>query len=541
VAQPRGGTARRAIVERRRLRGATRGDAAGTPISPFLDPVRPAPRALPSKSRHRAGRRIDWPADRQPVEGVAAMSIHLKTMGQQSGRRSWAEPWKIKMVEPLRMIDRAARSRALEEAGYNTFLLRSDDVYIDLLTDSGTSAMSDRQWAGMMTGDEAYAGSRNYYHLEAAIQRHYGYRYVVPTHQGRGAEHLISQAAIRRGQFVPGNMYFTTTRLHQELAGGIFVDVIVDEAHDPQSLHPFKGNVDLAKLERLIAREGAANIAYVSLAGTVNMAGGQPVSMQNVKALRALTAKHGIRLYLDATRMVENAFFIQQNEDGWRDQPIAAILREFCDHTDGAWMSAKKDSLVNIGGWLAINDRDLFEELRNLVVVYEGLHTYGGLAGRDMEAMAIGIAESVADDHVRSRVQQVRYLGELLGEWEIPIVRPIGGHAIFLDARRFYPHLSQDQFPAQTLAAELYLDSGIRSMERGIVSAGRNPVTGDHNRPRLELTRLTIPRRVYTQAHMDVVAESVLAAYQNRDKTRGLKLVYEPKYLRFFQARFERL
>jgi tyrosine phenol-lyase len=469
------------------------------------------------------------------------MSSHLQTMGQQSGRRSWAEPWKIKMVEPLRMIDRAARERALEEAGYNTFLLRSDDVYIDLLTDSGTSAMSDRQWAGMMTGDEAYAGSRNYYHLEEAIRRHYGYRHVVPTHQGRGAEHLISQVAIKRGQYVPGNMYFTTTRLHQELAGGVFVDVICDEAHDPQSTAPFKGNVDLAKLEALIAREGAANVAYVSLAGTVNMAGGQPVSMANVKALRALTAKHGIKLYLDATRMVENAFFIQQQEDGWRDRSIAAILREFCDLTDGAWMSAKKDSLVNIGGWLAINEQSLFEELRNLVVVYEGLHTYGGLAGRDMEAMAIGIAESVQDEHVRSRVEQVRYLGELLSEWEIPIVRPIGGHAIFLDARRFYPHLPQDRFPAQTLAAELYLDSGIRSMERGIVSAGRDPATGEHHRPRLELTRLTIPRRVYTQAHMDVVAESVLAAWQNRETARGLKLVYEPKYLRFFQARFEPL
>jgi tyrosine phenol-lyase len=239
--------------------------------------------------------------------------------------------------------------------------------------------------------------------------------------------------------------------------------------------------------------------------------------------------------------MVENAFFIQQQEDGYRDRSIAAILREFCDLTDGAWMSAKKDSLVNIGGWLAINDRGLFEELRNLVVVYEGLHTYGGLAGRDMEAMAIGIAESVRDDHVRARVEQVRYLGELLSEWDIPIVRPIGGHAIFLDARRFYPQLPQDRFPAQTLAAELYLDSGIRSMERGIVSAGRDPATGDHHRPKLELTRLTIPRRVYTQAHMDVVAESVLAAYQAREQARGLAMVYEPRYLRFFQARFERL
>ena len=462
-------------------------------------------------------------------------------MGQQFGRRSWAEPWKIKMVEPLRMTTPEDRARALEAAGYNTFLLKSDDVYIDLLTDSGTSAMSDRQWAGMLLGDEAYAGSRNYYHLENAVRSYYGYRHVLPTHQGRGAEHLISQVAIAPGQLVPGNMYFTTTRAHQELAGGTFVDVVIDEAHDPQSLHPFKGDVDLAKLEALIAREGADRIAYVSLAGTVNMAGGQPVSMANVRALRALCDRHGIRLFLDATRMVENAFFIQEREAGYADHSIAAILREFCDLTDGAWMSAKKDSLVNIGGWLAVNDQTLAEELGNLIVLYEGLHTYGGLAGRDMEALAIGIGESVEDAHVRSRIGQVRYLGEMLQAWGIPIVVPIGGHAIFLDARRFYPHLSQDQFPAQTLAAELYLDSGIRSMERGIASAGRDPVTGDHHYPKLELTRLTIPRRVYTQAHMDVVAESVKAVYDVREGARGLKMTYEPRYLRFFQARFERL
>jgi len=466
--------------------------------------------------------------------------IH-QTMGQQSGRRSWAEPWKIKMVEPLRMTRREDRERALAEAGCNTFLLRSDDVYIDLLTDSGTSAMSDRQWAGMMLGDEAYAGSRNFYRLEQAIQSYYGYQYVVPTHQGRGAEHLISQAAIRKGQYVPGNMYFTTTRLHQELAGGVFVDVIVDEAHDPASLHPFKGDVDLEKLERLIREQGAANIAYVSLATTVNMAGGQPVSMANVKALRALCDKHGMKLFLDATRLVENAFFIQEREPGYADKSIAIIVREFCSHTDGAWSSAKKDSLVNIGGWLAVRDWTLFEELRNLVVVYEGLHTYGGLAGRDMEAMAIGIEESMQDDHVRSRIGQVRYLAELLNDWQIPMVRPVGGHAIFLDARAFYPQLSQDQFPAQTLAAELYLDSGIRSMERGVVSAGRDAKTGTHHYPKLELTRLTIPRRVYTQAHMDVVAESVKAVYEGRAAARGLRMVYEPKYLRFFQARFEPL
>lgn len=463
-----------------------------------------------------------------------------QTMGQQFGRRSWAEPWKIKMVEPLRMITKEERQKALIEAGYNTFLLRSEDVYIDLLTDSGTSAMSDRQWAGMMLGDEAYAGSRNFYHLEEAVQFYYGYKFLVPTHQGRGAEHLLSQAVIKPGQFIAGNMYFTTTRLHQELAGGTFVDVIIDEAHDPRNLHPFKGNIDLQKLETLIRQKGPEKIAYVSLAGTVNMAGGQPVSMQNVKDLRALTDRYGVKVYLDATRMVENAFFIQEREPGYAEKTIAEILKEFCAYTDGAWISAKKDSLVNIGGWLAVNDWTLFEELRNLVVVYEGLHTYGGLAGRDMEAMAIGIVESVQDEHVRSRIGQVRYLGELLVDWNVPIVQPVGGHAIFLDARAFYEHLSQDLFPSQTLAAELYLDSGIRSMERGVVSAGRNPQTGQHNYPRLELTRLTIPRRVYTQAHMDVIAESVKAVYDARLSTHGLKMVYEPKYLRFFQARFER-
>ncbi|HUT67323.1 MAG TPA: tyrosine phenol-lyase, partial [Dehalococcoidales bacterium] len=459
----------------------------------------------------------------------------LRTMGEQFGRRSWAEPWKIKMVEPIRMTSRQEREKALEEAAYNTFLLRSEHVYIDLLTDSGTGAMSDRQWAGIMLGDEAYAGSRNFFHLEEAVRKYYGYRYMVPTHQGRGAEHLISQALIKPGQYVPGNMYFTTTRLHQELAGGTFVDVIIDEAHDPANLHPFKGNVDLDKLEALIKRVGAEKIPYVSLAGTVNMAGGQPVSMANLRELRELCDRFGIPIYLDATRMVENAFFIQEREEGYEDKSIATILKEFCSFTDGAWMSAKKDNLVNIGGWLAVNDDGLFDALRNLVVIYEGLHTYGGMAGRDMEALAIGITEAVDDDHVRSRVEQVRYLGSLLTDWDIPIVKPVGGHAVFLDAKSFYPHIPQDQFPAQTVAAEIYLDSGIRGMERGIVSAGRDPETGDHRYPALELTRLAIPRRVYTQAHMDVVAEAVKAVYDTREQTKGLKMVYEPKYLRFFQ------
>lgn len=465
----------------------------------------------------------------------------FQTMGQQFGRRSWAEPWKIKMVEPIELTSHEERVAAMEEAGYNTFLLRSKDVYIDLLTDSGTNAMSDRQWAGLMLGDEAYAGSRNFYHLEDAMRKYYGYKHLVPTHQGRGAEHLLSQVSIEPGQFVPGNMYFTTTRLHQELAGGTFVDVIIDEAHDPYAPHPFKGNVNLEKLEDLIESEGADSIAYISLAGTVNMAGGQPVSMANAKALKSLCERNGIPVFLDATRLVENAYFIQEREEGYADKSIAKIVKEFCSYTDGAWMSAKKDHLVNIGGWLAVNDAELFDNLRNLVVVFEGLHTYGGMAGRDMEALAIGIEESMQDDHVRSRVEQVRYLGNLMLDWGIPLVQPIGGHAIFLDAKGFYPQIPQDQFPAQVLTAELYIDSGVRGMERGIVSAGRNPETGEHRFPKLELTRLAIPRRVYTQAHMDVVAEATKEVFNKRDEACGLKMVYEPKQLRFFQARFERL
>jgi tyrosine phenol-lyase len=468
------------------------------------------------------------------------MTDEKRVRRRDATKKSWAEPWKVKMVEPARWTTREHRERCLEETGFNTFLLRSEDVTIDLLTDSGTSAMSDRQWAGLMLGDEAYAGSRNYYHLEANVQKYYGYRYVVPTHQGRGAEHLIAKMFIKPGDFIPGNMYFTTTRVHQELAGGTFADVIVDEAHDPANEHPFKGNVDLGKLEDLIARVGSRRIPYVSLGATVNMAGGQPVSMQNLRDLRSLCDRHGIPILLDATRAIENAYFIQQREGGYGGKSVAEILLEFCSITDGCWMSAKKDTLVNIGGWLAVNDVEKFDEARNLVVVFEGLHTYGGLAGRDMEAMAIGIEESVDDDHIRARVGQVEYLGQKLLGWGIPIVLPIGGHAVFIDAKRFYPHIPQDHFPAQALAADIYIEGGIRTMERGIVSAGRDPETGRHRSPRLELVRVTIPRRVYTQAHMDVTAEAIEEAWWNRDLATGLRMIYEPKYLRFFQARFQR-
>ena len=455
-------------------------------------------------------------------------------------KRSWAEPYKIKMVEPIKMTSRKDRLAAIQEAGYNTFLLRSEDVYIDLLTDSGTSAMSDRQWAGMMLGDEAYAGSKNFYHLEEAIQQIYGYKYLIPTHQGRGAEHILSQIMIKPGDLIPGNMYFTTTKLHQELAGGRFVDIIIDEAHNPESEFPFKGNVNLEKVQRIIDEAGVEHIPYISLETNVNMAGGQPVSLANIKALHALaTEKYGIPIMLDATRIAENAYFIQQREKEYAEHSVASIVKEICSYTDGCTMSAEKDALVNIGGFLAINDEEIYTKARNMVVVYEGLHTYGGMAGRDMEATALGIEESVRDDHIRARIGQVEYLGKKLIDWGIPVVVPIGGHAVYLNAKKILPHVPQDQLPAQALAAELYMDAGVRAMERGVVSAGRNKETGEHNYPELELVRLTIPRRVYTQAHMDVTVESVLAVYENREKINGLRFVYEPDYLRFFQARFE--
>ena len=459
-----------------------------------------------------------------------------------------AEPYKIKSVEPLHIRTRAEREAAIAEAGYNTFLLRSDDIYIDLLTDSGTNAMSDQQWSALMRGDEAYAGARSFFALERAVQDVYGFPYVVPTHQGRGAEHLISKLLIKPGQLVPGNMYFTTTRLHQELAGGVFADIIIDEAHDATAEHPFKGNVDLAKLQKLIDDVGPEQIAYVNVALTVNMAGGQPVSIANLREVATLCKRYGILLWCDATRLVENAFFVKEREPGYTGRNIAEIVREEMSFFDGCTMSGKKDCLVNIGGFLAMrderratSDERILQQVREQVVIYEGMPTYGGLAGRDMEAMAQGIREMVDDDYITHRVGQVRYLGQALLDGAVPIVTPIGGHAIFLDARRFLPHVEQEHFPAQAIAAALYADSGVRSMERGIVSAGRDPRTLRNHTPKLELVRLTIPRRVYTDRHMDVVAESVLRLFDHREEIRGLRMVYEPPSLRFFTARFEPL
>ena len=456
--------------------------------------------------------------------------------------RSWAEPYKIKMVEPIRMTTREYREGAIEAAGYNTFLLRSEDVYIDLLTDSGTSAMSDYQWAGLMVGDEAYAGSKSFYNLVDAVREVYGYEELVPTHQGRGAEHILSQILIKPGDVVPGNMYFTTTRFHQEYAGGSFADVIIDEAHQPSSEHPFKGNIDLAKLRAVVDANGADRIPYVSFETNVNLAGGQPASMANLREVFEFCQEQGILVMLDATRALENAYFIQQREGGYHDKSIKEILAEICSYSDGATVSSKKDNLVNIGGFLALRDPELARRARALLVAFEGLHTYGGMSGRDMEALARGIHEMVEhDDHVMARVGQVQYLGDKLIKAGVPIVRPVGGHGIFLDAAAILAHVPQPDFPAEALTAALYVDAGVRGMERGIVSAGRDPATGDHHYPKLELVRLAIPRRVYTQAHMDVVAESVVSVYEDREAINGLRFTYEPAELRFFQARFEPL
>lgn len=456
-------------------------------------------------------------------------------------QRPIAEPYKIKAVESIAITSSSDRQRAITEAGYNTFLLNSEDVYIDLLTDSGTNAMSDRQWGALMMGDEAYAGARSFFRLEKAVREIYGFKHMIPTHQGRGAEHLISRILIKPGHYVPGNMYFTTTRAHQEMQGGTFVDVVIDEAHDPTADHPFKGNIDLDKLQALIDRVGPEAIPYVNLAVTVNLAGGQPVSMANIKAVHALCKRYGIRVWSDATRCVENAYFIQEREIGYQQTPVRAILLEMMSCFDGCTMSGKKDCLVNIGGFLAMNEDWILQQAREQVVIFEGMPTYGGLAGRDMDAMAQGIYEMVDDAYIAHRIHQVRYLGEQLLAAGVPIVQPIGGHAVFLDARRFLPHVDQDEYPAQALAAALYLDSGVRAMERGNVSAGRDAQTGKNRRPKLELVRLTIPRRVYTDRHMDVVAYSVKLLFQNRHQIKGLKMVYEPPTLRFFTARFEPL
>lgn len=452
------------------------------------------------------------------------------------------EPFKIKMVEKVNLLNQKQRSEAIKRARYNTFLLDSKDVYIDLLTDSGTSAMSDDQWSGLMLGDEAYAGSRNFYNLEKSVSEILGYKYTVPTHQGRGAEHLISKVLITPEKYiVPRNMYFTTSKIHVELCGGEMPDIVIDEARDPENEHPFKGNVNLDKLEKFIKEVGAEKIAYVNVEMNVNMAGGQPVSMENLKKVRELCNGYKIKVVFDATRSSENAYFIKEREKGYSDKSAKEILKEMMSYSDACIYSAKKDCLVNIGGFLAANDKEIYEKARNLVVVYEGLHTYGGMAGRDMEALSRGLREGSEDSYLEYRIKQVRYLGEMLLYYNIPIVKPIGGHGIFLNALKFFPDMPRDQWPSQTLAAAIYEDSAVRTMERGAISKGRDKKTGKNIFPKLELVRVTIPRRVYTNTQMEYVADSIKRVYEKRNRIKGLKMTYEPKDLRFFQAEFDKI
>ncbi|MEP0773932.1 MAG: tryptophanase [Acidobacteriota bacterium] len=451
-------------------------------------------------------------------------------------------PYQIHTIERVATLSREERQRAIRAAGYNTFLLRSADVTIDLLTDSGTSAMSTDQWAAYDAARACCTESEEHRRLVERLQSLFGYRHIIPTHQGRAAEHILSQCCIRPGQLVPGNMYFTTTKLHQELAGGVFADVIVDEAHDPSSDFPWKGNIDLGKLDELVRRHGAEQIAYVSFEHSVNMAGGQPVSMDNMREVYQYCSARGIPIYFDATRVVENACMIQLHDPRYRAVKVEDIVREMMLYGDGCTVSGKKDFLINIGGILAFRDNpELARRAEDMLRIYEGHVTDGGLPTADLAAIARGIEEMLDDRYIRSRIAQTAYLGRLLTEAGVPIVTPPGSHAIFIDVKRFLPHIDQDEYPAQRLAAEIYVETGVRAMERGNVSKGRNPETGENYRPALELVRLTIPRRVYTNDHMRAVAEGIIRLYQRRHDIRGLRFVYEPAKLRFFQGRFEPL
>ena len=443
-------------------------------------------------------------------------------------------PYRFKGVELLIHRDKDYRRKAIEEAGYNTFLLKSEDIYIDLLTDSGTSAQSDEQFATAIRSDFRDA----YGMLKEAVEEIFGFPYFVPTHQGRQAEFMISQALIKPGQYVINNMYFTTTRFHQEYAGGIFVDMIIPEAHDPSSEHPFKGNIDTERLEEFIKEHGPEKIAYVVLEFDVNMAGGQPASMENIRKLREICDRYGIPFVFDATRLAENAYFIKTREPGYENKSLKEIIREMMSYGDAASISAKKDPLTNISGLLLIRDRKIYERIRDFMTAFDGDPYSGGLADRDLAILAKGLYEMTNFDQIHSRISQVHYLGRRLDEAGIPLVKPFGGHAIYIDAKKFLPHIPQDEFPAQVLAAEIYVEGGVRTMERGTVSAGRDPKTGENRKPKLELVRITIPRRVYTNEHMDQVVDAVVGVWNRRESLKGLEFVYEAPFLRFFTSRF---
>ena len=456
--------------------------------------------------------------------------------------RTIIEPFKIKAVEPIRMTTRAQRLEWLGEAGYNVFLLRAEEVLIDLLTDSGTSAMSAEQWAGIMRGDESYAGSASYYRFETAVRDLFGFKHIIPTHQGRAAERILFGTVCRPGDVVPNNTHFDTTRANIEAVGAQAVDLPTPLARDRQAPHPFKGDMDVERLEALIAEVGRARIPLVMMTVTNNSGGGQPVSMGNIRAVSAICRREGIPFYIDACRFSENAYLIKLRENGYADRAVKEIAREMFSYADGCTFSAKKDALVNIGGVLATNDDRVAQLEKDLLILTEGFPTYGGLAGRDLEAIGIGIQEVVHEDYLQYRLASTSYLGEHIAAAGVPIVQPPGGHAIYIDAGAFLPHVPALQLPGQALAAELYVEGGIRAVEIGTVMFGRHDAaTGEDSAATQELVRLAIPRRVYTQSHIDYVVEAILDVFARRESIGGFRFTYQAPVLRHFTARFEPL
>lgn len=452
----------------------------------------------------------------------------------------YAEPFKIKMVEPIKILSPEERLEKIEEANYNLFSLDSEDVYIDLLSDSGTGAMSTDQWAGMMKGDEAYSGSKNFRNLEKTAREIFGYKYIQPVHQGRAAEKVVLPLLLGEGKYAISNMHFDTTRAHVELAGARAIDCVVPQALDTESYHPFKGNMDTEKMVELIEEYGAENIGLIIMTITNNSAGGQPVSMANLKEVYEIAKKYGLTVLIDAARFAENAYFIKQREEGYEDKSIEEIVQEMFSYGQILTMSSKKDAIVNIGGLIGIrDDEDLYEKVKARTIPMEGFISYGGLAGRDLEALAIGLREGIDYDYLKYRIGQMEYLGARLDEGGIPYQSPVGGHAVFIDAKKLLPHIPYHEFPGQALAVELYKEAGIRTCDIGSFMMGNNPDTGEQIESQFEFTRLAIPRRVYTQSHLDVIAGALISIKERRDSISGYQISWEPEILRHFTAKLQ--